>query len=57
MIDYDIALGATIPQLREDVNRLLNADYRLAGNLVALLSRDEEGEYVTFYQADDQFKR
>lgn len=48
--DYYIALG-NWTQVREEVNDYLNRGYVLAGSLVVLTHKDEDGDYVTYYQS------
>lgn len=49
-MDYQVAIGSTYPMLREEVNKLLNDGYGLAGNLVVVPYKDEQGDYCMFYQ-------
>jgi hypothetical protein len=49
MKEYYIALG-NWTQVCKEVSTLLNHGYQLAGNLVVLNCKDDEGDFVTYYQ-------
>lgn len=49
MKEYFISLGSW-KHVCEEVSTLLNHGYQLTGDLVVLSHRDEQGDYVAYYQ-------